>query len=72
MYAYTLHIIPLDIASILHMATFDLRMAEYKLYFKRNNILNEQLNQIENVLIDFLNYPKSSDEIENQILEVSN
>ena len=34
----TLHIVPLDIASILHMATLDLRLSDCKLFFRRNAI----------------------------------
>lgn len=65
----TLHMVPMDIASILHMATLDLRLAECKLFYTRNNISIESIEDLENELVDFVNETKFSYEIENKILE---
>ena len=65
----TLHIVPFDIASVLHMATLDLRLADCKLFFRRNAISIEQVNDMEDDLINFINSPKTSVEIEEAILE---
>lgn len=65
----TLHIVPFDIASILHMATLDLRLSECRLFFRKNNISIEQVADMEEELINFVKEPISSDEIENKILE---
>lgn len=65
----TLHMVPLDIASILHMSTLDLRLSDCRLFFKRNSITLEQVEDLENELFEFVNEPKSSDEIEKKILE---
>ncbi len=65
----TLHIVPLDIASILHMATLDLRLSDCKLFFRRNAISIEQVEDMEEELINFMNLPKTSSEIEERILE---
>ena len=65
----TLHIVPFDIASILHMATLDLRLSDCKLFFRRNAISIEQVEDMEEELINFMNFPKTSSEIEERILE---
>lgn len=65
----TLHIVPFDIASILHMATLDLRLSDCKLFFRRNAISIEQVEDMEEELINFMNLPKTSSEIEERILE---
>lgn len=65
----TLHMVPMDIASILHMATLDLRLAECKLFYTRNDISIESIEDLEDELVDFVNETKFSYEIENKILE---
>jgi len=65
----TLHMVPFDLASILHMATLDLRLAECKLFFRKNSIPIEYVDQLKEELLDYVNEPKSSYEIENRILE---
>lgn len=65
----TLHMVPLDIASILHMATLDLRLAECRLFCSRNNIDIDFIKDIKEELIDFVDSEKSSNEIESKILE---
>ena len=65
----TLHIVPFDIASILHMATLDLRLSDCKLFFRRSAISIEQVEDMEEELINFMNLPKTSSEIEERILE---
>lgn len=65
----TLHIVPFDIASILHMATLDLRFSDCKLFFRRNAISIKQVQDMEEELINFMNLPKTSSEIEERILE---
>lgn len=63
----TLHILPLDMASIMHMATIDIRLADCNLFFKRNNISNESINMFEDLLKDYLTIPQSPEEIEQEI-----
>ena len=65
----TLHMVPLDIASILHMATLDLRLAECRLFCSRNNIDINFIKDIREELIDFVDSEKSSNEIESKILD---
>lgn len=65
----TLHIVPFDIASILHMATLDLRLSDCKLFFRRNAISIEQVEDMKEELINFMNLPKTSSEIEERIVE---
>ena len=65
----TLHIVPFDIASVLHMATLNLRLADCKLFFRKNAISIEQVEDMEDDLINFINLPKTSGEIEEAILE---
>lgn len=65
----TLHIAPFDIASMLHMATLDLRLSECKLFFKNNDISIERVEELEEELIHFVNVPKTAPEIERLILE---
>ena len=65
----TLHMVPLDIASILHMATLDLRLAGCRLFFSRNNIDINFIKDIREELIDFVDSEKSSNEIESKILD---
>lgn len=64
----TLHMVPMDIASILHMATLDLRLAECKLFYERNNISIEAIEDLAGELVDFVNEAKPGYEIENVIL----
>lgn len=65
----TLHIVPFDIASMLHMATLDLRLSECKTFFRNNDIMIEQVEDLEKEIIDFVNEPKTADEIEKVLLE---
>lgn len=65
----TLHMVPFDIASILHMATLDLRLADCKLFFNKNSIPLDYVIQFKEILIDFVDSPKTGDEIEASILE---
>lgn len=64
----TLHMVPFDIASILHMSTLNLRLSECKLFFRKNSILLEQVEDLEKELIEFVNEPKLGNEIEEKIL----
>lgn len=64
----TLHMVPFDIASILHMSTLNLRLSDCKLFFRKNSILLEQVEDLEKELIEFVNEPKSSKEIEEKVL----
>ena len=64
----TLHMVPMDIAGILHMATLNLRLAECKLFYERNNISIESIDDLADELVDFVNEAKSGYEIENVIL----
>lgn len=63
----TLHIVPFDIAPIVHMATLDMRMAECKLFFNRNNISLLEVEELEEQLLSFISGPMTSSEIENRI-----
>lgn len=65
----TLHMAPFDIASILHMSTLDLRLSDCKLFFKRNSISIEQVEDLENELLEYIIEPKSSNEIEKKFSE---
>lgn len=55
----TLHTVPFDIVSILHNATLDLRLAQCKLFFRRNNISIDFIDELENYLIDAINKPET-------------
>jgi len=68
----TLHMVPLDIASILHMATLDLRLAECRLFCSRNNIDIDFIKDTREELIDFVGSGKSSKEIESKIANIGN
>lgn len=63
----TLHIIPVDMASIFHMSTLDIRLADCNLFFKRNNISSETIASFEDLLKNFLTVPKAPEEIETEI-----
>ena len=62
----TLHIVRLDIAPVVHMATLDLRLAECRLFFKRNNLSSKKVDSFEE-LIGSITVPTSPREIENKI-----
>lgn len=71
----TLHIVPFDIAPIVHMSTLDMRMAECKLFFNRNNISLLEVEDLQENLLSFISAPMTSFEIENKIktiLKISN
>lgn len=65
----TLHMVPFDIANILHNATLDLRLAECNLFFQRNSISINFIDELENILIDAINEPKTSRMVEQIIVE---
>ncbi len=65
----TLHMVPIDMASILHMATLNMRLAECNLFFKRNNISIEFVENLMGELVDSIYAPQFSYEIENMILK---
>lgn len=68
----TLHMVPFDIASILHNATLDLRLAECKLFFRRNNISIDFVDELESILIDIVNEPQVGHVVEQIIAEKIN
>jgi hypothetical protein len=56
----TLHITPHDLASILHVATKKIRIAECKLFFRKNNISDETINAIwENIKDELIDVNKA-------------
>lgn len=63
----TLHIVPIDMASIFHKATLDIRLSDCKLFFKKNNINDEKIYFFKNILSEFITYPRTSYEIECEI-----
>lgn len=63
----TLHILPIDMASVVHMATIDIRLADCNLFFKRNNISNESIKMFEDLLKDYLSIPQAPEHIEQEI-----
>ena len=65
----TLHMVPIDMASILHMATLNLRLAECNLFFKRNNISVEFIEDLRGELVEAIYEPLFSHEIEEMILK---
>lgn len=65
----TLHIVPFDIASMLHMATLDLRLSDCHLFFRKKGIPIEQVEDMKEELTNFMNFPKTSNEIEEKILK---
>lgn len=68
----TLHIVPIDMASIVHKATIDMRLAECRLFFKRNNISVSYLNSFNNLINESLEMPLTADELEKIILKTIN
>ena len=65
----TLHIVPHDIAGILHMATLDMRLSSCHLFFKKNNISQEFVQQFHDILLNFIKMPTSSAQIEKEMLK---
>ncbi|MFA7059443.1 MAG: crosslink repair DNA glycosylase YcaQ family protein [Pedobacter sp.] len=66
----TLHMVPHDIACILHMATLRLRIAECHLFFTRNNLSNEYIDDFRHIIKESVNTPKKSTEIETMLTHI--
>lgn len=63
----TLHIVPFDIAPIVHKATLPIRIAEPELFFKRNNIDKQFIGDMQDYLEAEIDYPVAPDIIESLI-----
>ena len=63
----TLHMVPHNIAGLLHMATLKLRIAECVLFFDRNNISIDRVERFRETIKDYLNIPQKSSDIESFI-----
>ena len=65
----TLHIVPIELASVFHMATFDIRLNECLRFINKYKIGPNQLEKLEDILTEFVNIPRSASEIENVLLD---
>lgn len=66
----TLHIVPRDIAGILHMATLKLRTAECLLFFKRNSLSMNYIDSFRDIIREYVGTPKKSADIEKQLAKI--
>ncbi|MFP3153506.1 winged helix DNA-binding domain-containing protein [Lachnospiraceae bacterium ZAX-1] len=64
----TLHIVPHDLAGIVHMATLRLRLVSCFSYFTKNNIPREVIEQFQGILNDYVCIPQKAIDLETLII----